>query len=416
MKWAANGIGIILAIVIVTNCNHLYPGGNLQVTLQISMVDLCLKLSGNQNDEIFRTALKQASEKHGRAKTKFWSLFKNAYTNQTPNKAFVSVFANQAMLDQNASNKEVLGFLKSQTAKTLDQTVKILRKRVENAGVKESNFQTLPEKGQIKAQLKGFNDSSRIKKLLTIRGKLSFWETYEAKTVIPHFDTVNEVLRESAKKTNGNSAKNRQATSGKNDPSDNKQLSKEEFKRKYPLYNKLRPAANSDGSIYKGPTIGYAKSHDTAKVIAYLTRPSVQKVLPGDLRFIWSHKPTLDTNAILRLYGIRITTETGEAPLTGKAIQEAHAKISQNENYQITIKMNEKGAETWQTLTRNNIGNSIAIVMDGKVLSAPKVSQEIAKGRSVISGRFSKEEALNLANVIGVSGILPVKVSIASKM
>ena len=61
---------------------------------------------------------------------------------------------------------------------------------------------------------------------------------------------------------------------------------------------------------------------------------------------------------------------------------------------------NAGGAKAWARLTKENIGRSIAIVLDNMVYSAPNVNDEITGGRSQITGRFTPEEAKDLANVL----------------
>jgi SecD/SecF fusion protein len=68
--------------------------------------------------------------------------------------------------------------------------------------------------------------------------------------------------------------------------------------------------------------------------------------------------------------------------------------------------MNSEGAKTWARLTKDNVGKSIAIVLDGYVRSYPTVNGEITGGRSSISGLESVEEAKDLANILK-SGKMP---------
>ena len=68
--------------------------------------------------------------------------------------------------------------------------------------------------------------------------------------------------------------------------------------------------------------------------------------------------------------------------------------------------MTPTGAKTWARMTADNIGEFIAIVLDGYVYSAPRVNSEIPNGRSSISGQFTIQEAKDLANVLK-SGKLP---------
>ena len=68
--------------------------------------------------------------------------------------------------------------------------------------------------------------------------------------------------------------------------------------------------------------------------------------------------------------------------------------------------MNSEGAKKWARLTKNNIGQQIAIVLDDYVYSYPVVQTEISEGRSSISGNFTVAEAKDLANILK-SGKMP---------
>ena len=68
--------------------------------------------------------------------------------------------------------------------------------------------------------------------------------------------------------------------------------------------------------------------------------------------------------------------------------------------------MNAEGAKQWKRLTAENIGKSVAIVLDGYVYSFPTVQAEISGGRSQITGNFTVNEAKDLANILR-SGKLP---------
>ena len=59
--------------------------------------------------------------------------------------------------------------------------------------------------------------------------------------------------------------------------------------------------------------------------------------------------------------------------------------------------MSEDGQYIWADMTSANVGRIIAITMDNKVYSAPRVMNAITEGNTQISGSFSAEEAVNLA-------------------
>ena len=98
---------------------------------------------------------------------------------------------------------------------------------------------------------------------------------------------------------------------------------------------------------------------------------------------------------------------TGRAPLDGGVVTDANRSFGSNSAVpEVDMAMNAEGARIWATMTANNVGRQIAIVLDGMVYSYPRVNGEITGGRSNISGQFTIEEADDLANVLK-SGKLP---------
>ena len=156
-----------------------------------------------------------------------------------------------------------------------------------------------------------------------------------------------------------------------------------------------------------GPVIGQALSFDTATVNRYLNLPQVKALLPRDLKLMWGIKPVDVQETVFQLYAIKANTRDGKAPLDGGAVVSAHEGYSQHgSSAEVSMTMNASGARTWARMTADNIGQCIAIVLDGYVYSAPVVNQEISGGQSQISGQFTITEARDLANVLE-SGKLP---------
>lgn len=86
--------------------------------------------------------------------------------------------------------------------------------------------------------------------------------------------------------------------------------------------------------------------------------------------------------------------------MTGKSIREAHPVVDAYGRYEISLQMTSAGKERFATITRQNLHRRLAIVLDGKVCSAPVIQSEIVQGQASISGRFSQREALELSNVL----------------
>jgi len=101
-----------------------------------------------------------------------------------------------------------------------------------------------------------------------------------------------------------------------------------------------------------------------------------------------------------------------EAVLTGENITDARATIEQNNNqFSVSLTFNARGAKLFERVTEENIKKRLAIVLDGKVYSAPVIQDKISGGKAQITGRFSQEEARDLAIVLR-AGALPAPVNV----
>jgi preprotein translocase subunit SecD len=123
------------------------------------------------------------------------------------------------------------------------------------------------------------------------------------------------------------------------------------------------------------------------------------------------------------LYQRRENKETGEVKqepyllkkrtvLTGETLTSAEVRYDQdyNEPY-VAITFDRVGASIFQQITRENIKKRLAIVLDKNVYSAPVIQDEISGGRAQITGRFTTEEARDLAIILR-AGALPAPVVI----
>jgi len=79
----------------------------------------------------------------------------------------------------------------------------------------------------------------------------------------------------------------------------------------------------------------------------------------------------------------------------------------------VVLNFNQEGTDLFAKITKENVGNVIAIFLDNSVISTPVVRQEITGGTAQISGGFTAEEARDLARNLNF-GALPVPISLAS--
>ena len=101
----------------------------------------------------------------------------------------------------------------------------------------------------------------------------------------------------------------------------------------------------------------------------------------------------------------------GPVLLEGSALKLAGVSRDQVGMPSVSFELNSQGANTFAKITRENIGKQLAIMLDNKEQSAPTINSEINGGSGIITGRFSMEEANNLANLLK-SGALPVEIKI----
>ena len=101
------------------------------------------------------------------------------------------------------------------------------------------------------------------------------------------------------------------------------------------------------------------------------------------------------------------------AVLTGDALTSAAVRFSSSEFNEpvVGLEFNAQGAKKFAQITADNIGKRLAIVLDGKIQSAPRIKEAIPSGEAVITGRFSVEQAQDLAIILRV-GALPAPMHI----
>jgi protein-export membrane protein SecD len=102
--------------------------------------------------------------------------------------------------------------------------------------------------------------------------------------------------------------------------------------------------------------------------------------------------------------------------MTGDLLSKAMVDFSANQFGQpvIAFELNDQGASLFASITEENVGRRLAIVLDGVVQSAPVIKSRIGGGRGIIEGSFSNEDAKDLALVLR-SGALPAPLRVVNK-
>ncbi len=398
--------------------------GGMNVTMEVSVPDILDALSGHNETPNYKAALALAKQKQKSSGADFVTLFIESYNEVDPDGQLASIFSTFELKDKvtlTSTNAEVEKVIREEVDGAIQNSFNVLRTRIDRFGVVQPNIQKLAQPGRILIELPGIKEPERVRKLLQGSANLEFWETYEASELLPMLAQINREFAATAPEAE-EAPKAEEPTANSQQPTANDELAEllgdstaaeadqaaqiAEYKKSNPLFAILNPSVNQAGQAYRGPVIGTVHYVDTAKVNAMLNSQIAKAILPRDARFYWTVKAIDEANAYYQLVALKAQRD-GRASLEGDVITDARADFSQISAYaNVSMSMNAEGAKAWQRITKDNIGKSVAIVLDGYVYSFPTVQNEIAGGNSQITGNFTVEEAKDLANTLK-SGKMP---------
>lgn len=421
--------------------------GGMNVTLEVSLAEMIQSLSNLSTDSNFLGALEDAKTLGVTSQEDFVTLFGRAFEKRNPSGKLAAIFSTKELQDKipiTASNQDVLKVIGQEANDAIDRSFNVLRTRIDKFGVTAPNIQKLAG-GRILIELPGVKEPDRVRKLLQGTAKLEFWETLESKDMIQYLAQADSILKlkfagDSAYSDSINAAKSdtsavvdtavaaikdsasnllsQVAGSDSSNALDSTGTGKDPA-RENPLFVLLRPAIEQDekgGSfVRKGPVLGYAHSKDIPKIQEYFALPEIKALFPRELKPLWTAKPIDKEGKIFELIAIKVTNRDGRAPLEGDVVTDARQDFGQfNNDPEISMSMNAEGARIWKRMTGENVGKSVAVVLDNFVYSYPNVIGEIPSGQTSITGKFSINEAKDLANILK-AGKLPAPARIVQE-
>ncbi len=176
--------------------------GGMNVTLEVSVVDLIRSMANNSQDPTFNKAIADAELQQKDSQKDFVTLFGEAFVKADPNAKLAAVFSTMDLQDRitfNSTNEEVISVIREESDAAISRSFNILRSRIDKFGVTQPNIQQLGS-GRILVELPGVKEPERVRKLLQGTAKLEFWETWENKDVFDHLNSVNDALKTEVKK------------------------------------------------------------------------------------------------------------------------------------------------------------------------------------------------------------------------
>ena len=423
--------------------------GGMNVVLELNVADVIRSLSNNNQDENFNKALTAAYARQATSQKDFIDLFAEEYKNLDSGARLSAIFSTFELKDKitpQSTDAQVVAVLKEELKSAIDNSFNVLRTRIDRFGVVSPNIQRLETAGRILVELPGVKEPERVRKLLQGSANLEFWETYQLPEIYQQLVAADNILATVLKEHNDeavatetesvsadgadttvtetavaegentNEADSLLAKIAQDKPEAQANQSMEEFAKQHPLFALLQ-INQYNGQLGRGASVGVANVRDIAKINEYLAMKQVKDVLPRNLSLKWGVKAMDEKEQYYELYAIKVTNRDGTPALGGDVVTDANADFVQQvgrSEQQVSMSMNAEGAKAWARLTKENIGKSIAIVLDDMVYSAPNVNDEITGGRSSITGHFTPEQAKDLANVLK-SGKMAASVQIVQE-
>lgn len=375
--------------------------GGMNVTLQISVPDILRTLSKENPDPKFNQAIANAEK--SKAKD-FVAAFCAEYEQLAPGAQLAQIFRSIERVKPGDSNEAVEKVLKEEVGAMVDNSYNTLRTRIDRFGVVAPNIKKMERDGQILLELPGIKEPERVRKLLQGSANLEFYETYNAQDLQGVLAQLSDAAAKEvpAEEVNADTAKVVADTAAV--------AAKEDLKKAEPQVRTLAAMLWANGQ-FGGPVVGTVNVQDTAAVNAILNSSAAKQLLPTNLKLAWSVK---GVDAKDRLYQlVALKTQAGKPRLGGDVVEDASYEFDNLQGNIVNMSMNNEGSRRWAQITQENLGKSVAIVLDDQVYSFPTVNSVIEGGRSQITGNFTPEEASDLANVLK-SGKMAAKVNIVS--
>ena len=426
--------------------------GGMSLVLEISEDEELHKLSENNKDAAFNQAILKAKQMQTSNSADFMTLFGQAYKEIAPNGKLAAIFASlpkyQKTLNFSSTNDQVLAVIGTQMNDAVKETYQVLKTRIDQFGVASPTITLQSNTGRIILELPGVDDPSRIRRILQQTAQLEFWNTYENEELINNLIEADKALgAKMFKEANNNKdssgtakadtslvksdasnllgdatpATTNDTTKGKKATADTK--SKSDSTKLNPILRILYPRADNQNGVYPGPSIGVAFGKDTAKVNEYLGMDIVRSNFPRDVKFLWGAKPS-NANNVYELYAIKTNPTLPGATMGGDVVTDARQGYDQSGFPDVTLTMNAQGSAKWERMTDEAANSTIvangkttpvkrcvAIVLDNRVFSAPRVQNKISGGNTQITGIGEVAEATDLANILK-SGQLEAKTRI----
>ena len=428
--------------------------GGMHVTMEVR-VDELLRGLAQDPDESFEEVVQIATQRNLEEGVSVIDAFVEEFEARDPDARLSRFFRNPDRdITRRSTNDEVADYLRAQSDEAVERAIEIIRNRVDRYGVTEPSIQRQGSR-RVVVELPGVDDPERVRNLLRGTAQLEFRLmadpeelTRSLQDIIAYYDEIDpaeledevqdalegmpdddERLDESelpgvvggdapapdqdVASTDPQAAADDEAVQEMLEESDDPDAALDELLAQEggdlasgnPLLDVMQPMGQS-------VVFGYVSEPDTAVANQLLRRDEPRAMLPPNIELMYGSR-TAGTDPrgfeILELLGVR-----EEVELAGETVTNARVDFDETNRPRVSLSMDSDGARTWARITGANVGNQVAIVLDGVVYSYPVIQDRIVGGQTSITGLQSRQEAQDIVNVL-MSGALPAPVDIVQE-
>lgn len=332
------------------------------------------------------------------------------------------------------SNRKIISDLREESENAIDRSLEVLRNRVDQFGVSEPSI-TKQGNRRIVAELAGILDVNRAKSVIGKTAQLEFKMLRDPEYTRSILLKIDEIVKKRRLGTldsttladvSSSDTTQTDTTAIKEKVRDEKEVNLDEL---FGTTTETKKSSDKDTTLsvdkdmfQENPFLALlgdlgnmiaAPKQNMRAVDIILNYPEVKAVIPHESEFLWSNKPRrVGEKDWYFIYFVKRTPE-----ITGDYIEDANVSIVGEASGastrgagepEVIMDLNSKGAKDFARITGANIGKFLAIVLDGRVASAPEIRDRIPNGRASITGMRDINEAKDLTVVLR-AGALPAR-------
>ena len=392
--------------------------GGMYIALEADIPTLVKNLATNRNEKFEKVLNASIDQFKSNQNQNFFVIFRDQITNSDLKIA-------RYFHEYGSNLDDIISSLEEETEDAINRVLEILQNRIDQFGVSEPTIQK-QGKYRILVELAGIQDSDRARALLQSTALLEFYLVKNSAVTNEIIIQLDNILKKSVsdeefadiKDSAGKEAPKKDEDAK---PDDNVTTIDEIFGET--SSNEVDSLSLESDLMAESPIQSLIEivqgdmavnTKNLYSLNKLLSKEEVQlKLKSSSGKFMFSNdsEPIGTSGEYYRLYYIEDKPE-----LTGGVVEKAKANLGSlgggNAGLPVvSLDMNGEGAKTWSRVTGANIGERIAIVLDGKVHMAPNIREKIPGGRTQIEGFEDMNEAKDIAIILR-AGALPAPVEI----